>query len=228
VLPGATATIPVAVQASGDRVVNGSVAAAVPDGWTTTPVAFSIDTRNGPARQTVDVTVHAPDTGPGGPVDVPITATAGRTEASTTATLLRFGAWPNETTATASSYHAPNEYNGQPRTYAPGNAIDADLSTFWNDDTPGAFPDTLTVSAPQAVTLHGIGFASIVDGVPTDFSVQTWDGANWVTQAQVTGNSELYRWIAFPNSVTTTQVRLVITASQTQNGNFSRVVEVAP
>jgi hypothetical protein len=24
--------------------------------------------------------------------------------------------------------------------------------------------------------LHGVGFASLVDGVPTDFDVQTWDG----------------------------------------------------
>jgi hypothetical protein len=228
VLPGADATIPVTVQASGDRVVTGTVTASVPDGWTATPAEFTIDTRNGPEQQTVDVAVHSTRAGSGGPLDIPITATADQTQATTTAHLLRFGAWPQGTTATASSYHAPNQYNGQARTYAPGNAIDDDLSTFWNDDTPGAFPDTLTVTAPTAVTLHGIGFASIVDGVPTDFSVQTWDGSTWVTQAQVTGNSDLYRWITFRQAVTTTQVRLVITASQTQNGNFSRVVELAP
>lgn len=76
--------------------------------------------------------------------------------------------------------------------------------------------------------LSGVGFASIIDGVPTDFSIQTWDGSQWTTQATVTGNSDLYRWIAFPHAVTTTQVQIVVTASQTQNGNFTRVAELAP
>jgi hypothetical protein len=119
-------------------------------------------------------------------------------------------------------------FNGQVRTYDPGNAIDANLTTFWNDDTPGAFPDTLTVTSPSAVTLHGVGFASLVDGVPTDFTVQTWDGTQWVTHAAISGNTDLYRWIAFDRAVTTTELRLVVTASQTQNGNFTRVAELTP
>jgi hypothetical protein len=73
-----------------------------------------------------------------------------------------------------------------------------------------------------------VGFASPVDGVPTDFSVQTWDGTGWATQAQVTGNSALYRWIPFPSTVSTAQVRVVVTASQTQNGNFTRIGELTP
>jgi alpha-L-rhamnosidase len=68
----------------------------------------------------------------------------------------------------------------------------------------------------------------MIDGVPTDFTVQTWDGAAWVTQAQVSGNTEVTRWIPFASSVSTTQVRLVVTASQTQNGNFTRVAELTP
>jgi len=44
----------------------------------------------------------------------------------------------------------------------------------------------LQITAPSPVTLHGVGFesTSIVDGVPTDFTVQTWNGAAWVTSAQ--------------------------------------------
>jgi hypothetical protein len=38
----------------------------------------------------------------------------------------------------------------------------------------------------------------------------------------------LYRWIPFPALVSTTQVRVVVTASQTQNGNFTRVAELTP
>jgi hypothetical protein len=228
VLPGGSATIPVTVRAAGDRVLQGSVTADVPAGWTTSPASFSLDPRDGPVQTVVPVTVHAPGGGSGGQLSVPITATADGSTATTTATLLHFGAWPAGTTATASSFHAPNIYNGQVRTYYPGNAIDGNLATFWNDDTPGVFPDTLTITAPSAVQLNGAGFASIVDGVPTDFHIDTWDGSQWTTQATITGNSDLYRWIAFPQAVTTTQVRIVVTASQTQNGNFTRVAELSP
>jgi hypothetical protein len=228
VLPGASATIPVTVHATGDKVVRGTVTGTVPDGWTVTPGAFSIDTRNGPGTSVVDVVVHAPVTGSGGRISVAIVASAGRLTAGTTAHLVQFGAWPSGTTATASSFHAPNIFNGATRTYDPGNAIDADLATFWNDDTGGAFPDTLTVTAPTPVNLRGVGFASLIDGVPTDFTVQTWDGAQWTTQATVAGNTDVSRWIAFPHAVSTTQVRVVVTASQTQNGNFTRVAELTP
>jgi alpha-L-rhamnosidase len=79
-----------------------------------------------------------------------------------------------------------------------------------------------------AIALRGTGFASLVDGVPTDFTVQTWDGARWLTQATITGNTSLYRWIPFPATVSTTQVRVVVTGSQAQNGTFTRVAEVTP
>jgi alpha-L-rhamnosidase len=63
------------------------------------------------------------------------------------------------------------------------------------------------------------------DGGPTDFTVQTWDGAQWVRQIDMNGNSELYRWFPFPSAATTDRVRLVVTGAQ--NG-LSRVVEPAP
>lgn len=228
VFAGHTASIPVTVSATGDRVVSGTVTATVPTGWTATSAPFSIDTRNGPGSAAVTIDVMPPAGTSGGPQPVTVTATGGGTTATTTVPVLVFGTWAAGTTATASSFHAPNEYNGQTRTYDPGNAIDANLATFWNDDTPGAFPDTLTVTAPAPVALRGVGFASLIDGVPTNFSVQTWDGSQWVTQAQVSGNTALYRWIPFTASVTTAQVRVVVTASQTQNGNFTRIAELTP
>lgn len=61
--------------------------------------------------------------------------------------------WPEGTVAEASSAHAGNNGNdGQPRTYDAKNAIDGDPGTFWNDDTIGVFPDTLTITVP-----HGPG-----------------------------------------------------------------------
>jgi hypothetical protein len=229
VFSGQRVTIPVTVSASGDRVVSGQVTAKAPAGWTVTPATFSLDTRDGPVDTVVDVGLTAPAGGTGGTVPIAIDADApGAPTARTQTSLLHFGTWPSGTTATASSEHDPNTFNGQVRTYYASNAIDANLATFWNNANSGQFPDTLTVTSPTAVTLNGVGFASIVDGVPTDFTVRTWDGSQWVTQATVSGNADLYRWIPFPAAVGTTQVQVVVTAAQTQNGDYTRIAELTP
>jgi alpha-L-rhamnosidase len=140
-----------------------------------------------------------------------------------------FGAWPSGTTATVSSAHDPNYgSDGGYRTYGAGNTIDQDLATFWNDNTSGGYPDTLTVSAPSATTLSGVAFRSSPDGAPADFTVQTWNGSAWIAQATVTGNTAVTRWIVFPAAVTTNQVRVVVTRDATINGEFTRIAELAP
>lgn len=225
---GADQTIPVTVTARSGAAVTGTVTASVPSGWTTRPTDFTLDPSRGRSNTVVDVAVHAPVDAPGGPQPIPITATSGRASATSGAQVLVFGNWASRTTASASSTAASNVFQGQTRAYSATNAIDNNPSTFWNDASPGVFPDTLTVTAPSAVSLRGVGFQSIVDGVPTDFTVQTWDGSNWVTRASVTGNTALSRWVPFTQPVTTTQVRVVVTASQTQNGNYTRIAELTP
>ena len=225
---GQALTVPVTVSARGDRVVRGTVTATVPAGWSVDPAPFTLDPRNGPVDDVVKVTVHTPGSATGGPRKLALTATAGRVSAHADLPVLLFGNWPAGTSAEASTAHAPNVFEGQTRTYDAANAIDGDLATFWNDDTPGQFPDTLTVTASGPVSLTGVGFASIGDGVPTDFSIQTFDGSTWTTRAQITGNTAVTRWIPFDAGVTTDRVRIVVTGSQQQNGNFTRVVELTP
>ncbi|MBP0458569.1 alpha-L-rhamnosidase-related protein [Streptomyces montanisoli] len=139
-------------------------------------------------------------------------------------------AWPDGTTAEASSAHAPNGGNdGNPRTYDAKNAIDGDPDTFWNDDTQGAYPDTLTITLPAAHTLPGVTVLSNADGVPTAFTVDTWDGGAWQRAATVTGNTAVQRPVPFAAPVTTTAVRITVTADQaTPQGEFTRVNEVWP
>ncbi|HWC84608.1 MAG TPA: discoidin domain-containing protein [Pseudonocardiaceae bacterium] len=228
VRPNTNVTIPVTVSATGDQPVRGTVSAQLPSGWTGTPASFTLNPQAGNTSTVVQVGAHAPAIVTSGPLTVPLTASAGKLAAHTSAALTVFGDWASGTTAAGSSEAGSNVYQGQVRTYYAGNAIDDNPQTFWNDATPGVFPDTLTVTAPAPVTLHGVGFESVVDGVPTDFTVQTWDGSQWVTSATVTGNSALSRWIPFDAPVTTNQVRVVITASQTQNGNYSRIAELTP
>lgn len=225
---GQDLTVPVTVTARGDAVLRGTVTASVPAGWTADPANFTLDTRNGPISSVVDVTLHPPAVARGGEQSVTLTATADHVSAQTSLPVIIFGNWLANTTATASSWHAPNVFEGQVRTYDPSNAIDGNSATFWNDDTPGGFPDTLTVTSPTSISLNGVGFASIVDGVPTDFTVQTFDGTTWTTQAQVSGNTALARWIPFSSNVSATSVRIVVTASQPQNGNFTRIAELTP
>ncbi len=181
-----------------------------------------------PADTATPATVHV--TPPSGtksgsyPVTVTVASPGGAT-AEAAVDVLVLGGWPRGTTATASSEHAPNVVDGRTRTYTAGNAIDGNPATFWNDDTPSAFPDTLTVTAPAAQTLDGVGFASSSDGVPTAFTVQSWDGSQWVTRADVTANTDRYRWIAFAAPVTTDQVRVVVTADQDP---YTRIAELTP
>jgi hypothetical protein len=138
-------------------------------------------------------------------------------------------AWPGGTSATASSFHDPNTDNGQPRTYVPGNAIDGNTTTFWNDANADTYPAVLTITSPQPVALPGITVLSNSDGVPQDFGVETWDGSAWKPAGTVTGNSSVRRQVPFAAPVTTSQVRITVTKNQAAGkGNYTRVNEVWP
>lgn len=139
-------------------------------------------------------------------------------------------AWPAGTTAGASSYHAPNNGdNGTYTTYDPSNAIDGDPTTFWNDADPNTYPAVLTITSPTPVTLPGVTLLSNSDGVPVDFTVETWDGSAWRSAATVTGNSAVQVPIPFAATVSTTAVRLTVTLDQdTPQGQYTRVNELWP
>ena len=139
-------------------------------------------------------------------------------------------AWPAGSTATASSFHDPNNGNdGTYTTYDPSNAIDGNPTTFWNDANPATYPAVLTITADSAVTLPGVTLLSNSDGVPVDFTLETWDGSAWQPAATVTGNSAVQVPVPFAAPVTTTQVRLTVTQDQdTPRGQFTRVNELWP
>ncbi|MFE7170005.1 alpha-L-rhamnosidase C-terminal domain-containing protein [Streptomyces sp. NPDC057616] len=138
--------------------------------------------------------------------------------------------WPDGTTAEASTTHAGNNGNdGRPRTYDAANAIDGDPDTFWNDDTVGAFPDVLTVTMAEARQMSGITVVSNSDGVPTAFTVDVWTGDAWKTAATVSDNDVIQRAVPFAAPVSTTRVRITVTAVQdTPHGAFTRINEVWP
>jgi alpha-L-rhamnosidase len=223
--PGRTGDLKFLVEGNATGGGSARVAAALPPGWTFASSPASVPLTPAPTATLVSGHLTVPAGTPSGSYPVTVRVSAGGTVASTTVDVLVFGGWPAGTTASASSFHAPNIVDGAERTYVPANAIDGNPATFWNDDTDSQYPDTLTVTAPSAVSLPGIGFGSFPDGVPTAFTVQTWDGEQWTTQATITGNTSVHRWIPFTTPISTDQVRVVVTAAQ---NSFSRIAELAP
>jgi hypothetical protein len=108
----------------------------------------------------------------------------------------------------------------------------------WNDGTRAAYPDTfeLTFSAPQHIDEIDVftlpnnwqsGAPVTQDTEATaegilDFTVEYWDGSDWVLINAVTGNNKAWRQFLFA-PVTTTRIRVVITNSR---NNWSRLVEL--
>jgi len=140
--------------------------------------------------------------------------------------------------ATASSTNGPG--------FAPGATIDNQRSGAnwgagggWNDATFGQFPDWLQVTFSSARSIDRVVVYSVQDNYLTpvepsdtmtftlrgitDFTVQGFDGTNWVTLATVTGNQLVKRSVAF-TPFTTDRIRINI-VSASGNG-WSRLTEV--
>jgi alpha-L-rhamnosidase len=138
--------------------------------------------------------------------------------------------WPVGTATTASSYHAccASESGDS---FVPGNAIDGDMVSYWNDANAGSTDSWLEVSTPTPVTLPGLTLLFNSNGVPVDFQIQTWNDstAQWVTQVSITGNSALEVARLFPAPVTTQHVRIFVTLNQNiGHGQYTRISEVYP
>jgi hypothetical protein len=138
--------------------------------------------------------------------------------------------WPTGTVANASSFHAPNTGDGQARTYDPSNAIDGDVTTFWNDNTLAEYPDILTIMTPSALDLTGITVLSNSDGVPVDFTVETFQNASWSLAGTITGNSAIQIQVPFDQpTVDVTGIRITVTLDQAlSSGEYTRINEVYP
>lgn len=138
--------------------------------------------------------------------------------------------WPTGTVANASSVHPPNSGDGQARTYDASNAIDGNVSTFWNDNTLAEYPDTLTIIAPSEIDLAGVTVLSDTDGVPVDFTVETLQNGTWSLAGTITGNSAVQIQVPFDQPVVSlTGIRINVTLDQAlASGEFTRINEVYP
>ena len=131
--------------------------------------------------------------------------------------------------------------------YGPAGAINGDRKGAnwgagggWRDATAGAFPDWLQINFAGAKTISEVRVFSVQDNYTspveptttqtfslygvTAFTVQYWDGAQWLTVqgGAITGNRNVWRTVTFP-AVTTARIRVLVNASSDQN---SRIAEV--
>ena len=109
----------------------------------------------------------------------------------------------------------------------------------WNDATRSAFPDWVQIDfdglkAIDHVVLYTLqdNYRSPVEPTDsmrfslygiTDFQVQGWNGANWVTLGSVSGNDLVKRTVSFA-AFTTDRIRIYVTGSR--DGAWSRITEV--
>jgi hypothetical protein len=108
----------------------------------------------------------------------------------------------------------------------------------WADATPGQFPDDVEIEFNGRKTIDRVVVYTVQDNYqsavePTDsmtfsrygvthFTVQGWDGGNWVVLATVSGNNLVKRTVTFP-AFTTEVIRIHITGVA---GAYSTLVEV--
>ena len=108
----------------------------------------------------------------------------------------------------------------------------------WNDATANTFPDWLQIDFNGSKTIDRVIVYTLQDNYPnpieptdtltftqygvTDFTVQGWNGAAWVTLGSVSGNNLVKRAVTF-SAFTTNRIRVNITNALML---YSRLVEV--
>jgi probable HAF family extracellular repeat protein len=108
----------------------------------------------------------------------------------------------------------------------------------WNDGTGNAFPDWVQINFNGSKTINRVVVYTVQDNYSfpieptdtltftqwgiTDFTIQGWSGATWVTLGTVAGNNLVKRTVTFP-PYTTTRIRINVTNAR---ASYSRITEV--
>lgn len=93
----------------------------------------------------------------------------------------------------------------------PQKAVDENLSTRWASAI--GIPQWLKIEWDTPQKLQGI-HVIFENAYAEDYVIQTWNGTAWVNQTSVKGNNLLERYHNFPHFVTTTKLRICMTATR--------------
>lgn len=100
-----------------------------------------------------------------------------------------------------------------------------------HSDSLAAYPDILTISIPTAVTLAGIIIVSSEDGWLLTYTVETYNGTDWTTVADIGNTTSPFQLINFLSPVIARKVRINVTQDQSGHGTggeYTRIHEVYP
>ena len=140
---------------------------------------------------------------------------------------------------------ASSSYSSQ---YSPYGVINGDRRGLnwgagggWNDASPNAFPDSLQVNFDRTKSITEINVFTVQDNYTnpaepteamtftlyglTDYDVQYWNGADWLTvpNGSVSGNNKVWRKFTFA-PIATSAIRVLARGSR--DGAWSRLTEI--
>ena len=111
---------------------------------------------------------------------------------------------------------------------------------YWNDNTNATFDDWLEVDFAASSIIGEIDIFTVADDTAapaepkggdiftlygiTNFEVQYWNGAAWVTLKTITSNNRVWTQLNIPGGVQTTKIRVLVHAAA--GNTYSRIAEV--
>ena len=110
--------------------------------------------------------------------------------------------------------------------HAPEAAIDGAVETRWASDPTQEVPQWFQMEYPTEQDVAGVRIF-FETAYARDYTVQTWNGTDWVVQVNVTGNALLSPAYTFRESVRTTKLLLNVTGYGTPHHLVS-VIEFEP
>ena len=96
-------------------------------------------------------------------------------------------------------------------------------------DSIAAYPDSLTISIPIAITLIGIVVVSSENGWLETYYVETYDGTNWRRMDEISNATSPFQLINFLSPAIARKIRINVTQDQAGlKGEYTRIHEVYP
>jgi ABC-type Fe3+-siderophore transport system permease subunit len=116
-----------------------------------------------------------------------------------------------ENTLTAIKENAYASASSVQDDHTPQNAVDDLTGTRWASDPTQETPQWLQIEYPTAQEVAGVKIL-FENAYACDYTIQTWNGNQWITQVTVTNNTSLSPSHVFKEPVKTTKLLLNVTA----------------
>ena len=116
-----------------------------------------------------------------------------------------------EKTLTAIRVNASASASSTQNDFLPQNAVDGSLETRWASDPSQATPQWLQVEWPTAQEVAGVKIF-FETAYAKDYTIKTWNGTQWITQLDVSGNMLITPLHMFKEPVKTDKLLLTVNA----------------